>query len=232
MIRWNRKKQRHVIDTYPSRKIRNIKSPGKSLEILYRIICTFHASIRTRRSRNRLYADFVILFAILIPATLMQTWIRIARRVSISALLLLVIPFHEPPLLLHAILFLPFEIESLKLMGGRELVEFETRDIIGAYVEISRFIFSFPSVSTRLVDFPLLTSWFLMSTIQRTAQSGIASFSGLKYPLFRCVEKIKSIVDPFRKIFIEFRSSSIYLSFDWMENIDRHISRRRLITGV
>lgn len=49
--------------------------------------------------------------------------------------------------------------------------------------------------------------------------------------LRRC-EKIKSIVDPFRKIFIEFRSSSIYLSFDWMENIDRHISRRRLITGV
>lgn len=160
MIRWNRKKQRHVIDTYPSRKIRNIKSPSKSLEILYHLHFSRidSESIRTRRSRNRLYADFVILFAILIPATLMQTWIRIARRVSISALLLLVIPFHEPPLLLHAILFLPFEIESLKLMGGRELVEFETRDIIGAYVEISRFIFSFPSVSTRLVDFPLLTS--------------------------------------------------------------------------
>lgn len=43
----------------------------------------------------------------------MQTWIRITGRVSISAL-----P-RDPPsrLLLHAILFLPFEIESLKLMG-------------------------------------------------------------------------------------------------------------------
>lgn len=60
----------------------------------------------------------------------MQTWIRITGRVSISAL-----PHRDPPsrLLLHAILFLPFEIESLKLMGEAGIAGIRNGGILSAH---------------------------------------------------------------------------------------------------
>lgn len=122
----------------------------------------------------------------------MQTWIRITGRVSISAL-----PHRDPPsrLLLHAILFLPFEIESLKLMGEAGIAGIRNGgDIIGAYVKIWRFIFSSPHSS-------LLTSWFFnQDLIENFVFFKVKIFSIVTRRNFlNIVEKIKLIVDPFRE---------------------------------
>lgn len=132
--------------------IRDIKSPGKSFEsFLSRITFSKFLQPFSFQPNSNEIASFAFLTDRLELGSRWKSFVRRfcyfirnfnsdyananthhSSRVSISALLLLAIPFHSR-LLLRAILFQPFEIESLKLMGGRE---FETRDIIGAYVKI------------------------------------------------------------------------------------------------
>lgn len=130
--------------------IHDIKSPGKSLEILSRFHVNFSKLLgRAFFQQNRIICIFhdresIRIHEIVCIANFnspIQTWIRVLFT----------------RLLLHVILLLPFEIESLKLMGHGNCGNSKPRDIIGAYVKIWRFIFSSPRPTHRFFFIDLFT---------------------------------------------------------------------------